>query len=204
MDENELKADLIKSLAAQMIADGVIDPTGMSAKEFRAAFVAEARAIVAEDGGFSVILDHQDSVLEQAQAFEASGKADFAITFYATWIEHRLNDMFIWKVKRLGKPQSEAVELIRLNSVKRKTGKVWTDTFGHELDTDIVATILDIADRRNAFVHYKWQAMGDEEMDDAKAEKAAVLAKTEPLVRQLIELRTDMVFGDSTGFLDKL
>lgn len=202
MEWDELAAALLRSLAAQLVADGVIDPSGMTQEEFRSAFLAEMQGIREEGSEVKFILDHQDSVLEQARIFEEAEKADFAVMFYATWVEHWLNDMIVWKLQRAGTPQSDIVQLIRVTNLKRKIGKVWTDTFGEELDQNLVTCILALAERRNSFVHYKWQALEETEIDSEKAGKDAVLSEAANLVQQLEALKIAQKFGTAQGLLD--
>lgn len=199
-----INASMIRALASQMVADGIIDPTGMSQDDFRGAFMSEVKAIqVADAPDFGFILDHQDSVLGQARAYGKSEDVDFAMMFYATWNEHWLNQMLVWKAKRMGKPQEEAAQLVHVD-LKKKTGQLWTTTFGVVLDAGLAGAIREIAGFRNAFVHYKWQSKREGDIEAEEVKKREVLARAEPLVVQLEALRKAMIFGDSHSWIQAL
>ncbi|MEW9872569.1 hypothetical protein [Arthrobacter sp. HS15c] len=196
ISEEELKDAVIHSLSAQLVADGLIDPSGLSKYEYKAAALAALRRLKSEGAEFYLIVDHKDSVLEQAKEFAEAGKADFAIMFYAMWIEHWLNGMYVWKSTSRGAPQEEVVGQLRNSSMKQKLTSKWNTAFGDELPANWVHLMLDIAGHRNDYVHYKWRVQGEfEELSKMKDMKIELLRKAEWIVGELESLEHQMVYG---------
>lgn len=200
IDEEELAKSLIDSLAASLVAQGRIQPSGMTEAEFQQALTAELRQLVADDVTFSFTLDHQDSLLKEARAFAEASHTDFAIMFYATWIEHWLNWMYVWRAERSGFKKADTVLLIK-QPMYQKTGIIWTLTFGAELDVELVDAIRDIASWRNTFVHYKWQP---EDEDEPRSQKKDIgrqrLATAESVIDRLSALRNELALGGAQDF----
>ncbi|MFE5837188.1 hypothetical protein [Arthrobacter sp. NPDC056493] len=201
IDGDVLAKSLIDSLAASLVAEGRIDPRGMTEAEFQLALTTELREIIADGVEFRLIPDHQDSLLKQARAFAEASDIDFAIMFYATWIEHWLNWMYIWQAEQSDLEHSDAMSLIK-QPMHHKAGIIWSLTFGQGLDADLLRGIRDVANWRNAFVHYKW--LPDEEEDSLTQKKDRArqrLATAEAIVARLTALRNELALRGAQDFL---
>jgi hypothetical protein len=190
VDEEELRDALIRSVSAQLVADRLIDPTGLSKREFEAAALAELRRLLNDGVEFNFIVDHKSSVLEQARAFAQSGQADFAIMFYAMWIEHWLNGMFIWKSASPGAPPADVHKVLR-GSLKNKLKIEWAEYFGDKLASRWIDVMLDIADHRNEYVHYKWR----EDPSKEEVRKSTLLLNAEWVVGELDAMEHQVVYA---------
>jgi hypothetical protein len=204
-DRNDIRAGLadglIQSLSAQLVANGTIDPSGMSEQEFKIAALTELKQLLQEEVEFRFVLNHKSSVLKEARHFAQEAKGEFAIMFYATWIEHWLNGMYVWKLERLGKPGEYILERLQRRSIKQKVTTEWTSAFGENFDSAWKKSILEIAAHRNAFVHYKWQVEDDDDaFSESKAKVQELLAKAEMLVSQLSAKEHRMVYAGSAHF----
>jgi hypothetical protein len=189
-------AGLIRSLSAQLVADGLIDPTGLSKGEYEAAALAELKRLREDGFEFNFIVDHKDSVLKQARSFAQAAEADFAIMFYAMWIEHWLNGMYAWKSTRVSAREHDLPSQRRFRSMKDKMTSDWSSTFGEKLDASWVKTMLEIAEHRNAFVHYKWPIQDDSEDSlGSKDTKLELLGQAECVVVKLKAMEHQMVYG---------
>ena len=186
---------LIQSLSAQLVADGLVDPTGLSQREYRIAALTELKRLNDKGVEFNFIIDHKDSVLQQARVFAQDSTPDFALVFYAMWFEHWLNGMYAWQSQRVGAPEEDLLRQLRFGSMKKKMTSGWTSTFREELDASWVEVILEIADHRNAFMHYKWPVQDDMgSFSDSKAKKIAALEKAEWAVEKLKTLQHQMMY----------
>ena len=177
------------------MADGLIDPEGLSKREYQVAALTELKRLIQDGTEFNFIVDHKDAVLQQARAFAKESAADFAIMFYATWIEHWLNGMYAWQSKRSGTSEKDLLCKLRCASMKKKMTSHWTATFGEELDTSWVDIMLAIAHHRNTFVHYKWPVQDDWDLSNLKDTRAELLRKAEWVVDKLRVKEHAMVYG---------
>jgi hypothetical protein len=57
--------------------------------------------------------------------------------FYATWIEHWLNDMILCACDRRNLSKENAKQVIRESSLRAKTGSVWNLLFAEDFPEDI-------------------------------------------------------------------
>jgi hypothetical protein len=189
---------LLRALAASFVADGDIDPAGMTQDEFFDAVSTQVNDFLAlPDSALEVTFDHQSNLLEKARAFADQSETDFAIIFYATWIEHWLNWMYLWKARNSGWKQSDTLTLIK-QPMNQKIGILWTLAFGTPLDEAIVKSILKIASWRNVFVHYKWPNVDHKPSDsEAQREHAARISAAESVVELLQNLRNQVAFSSA-------
>lgn len=192
---HEFVDGLIRSLSAQLVADGLINPEGLSKREYQIAALTELKQLIQDGTEFNFIVDHKDSVLQQARAFAQESATDFALMFYATWIEHWLNGMYAWQAKRSGTSGEDLLRKLRFGSMNKKMTSDWIATFGEELDTSWVNIMLEIADHRNSFVHYKWPVQDDSDFSNLKDTRSELLRKAEWVVDKLRAKEHTMVYG---------
>jgi hypothetical protein len=140
-----------------------------------------------------VQVDHQKSLLDEAIAYRNGGQDEFAIVFYATWVEHWVNGMILVGAARKGLEPTEARQFIRETGLRGKVGHLWRLLFGEPFPDCVSKNIDRVAMERNAFVHYKWpaQAIGDEK-DNGRLRQVSALANE--LVSDLIKIEERIVF----------
>ncbi len=117
---------------------------------------------------------------------------------YATWFEHWLNAMFLWKLGRRGLSDRDARDIVRNSNVASKTGPVWRVVFDDDLPHEIAETIRAVASRRNEFVHYKWA-----QVEDFTAGRRDQCARAEAATVACLELEDLIVFGGRRAFLEQ-
>jgi hypothetical protein len=199
----ELAEDLIRAVALSYVAAGQIDPQGKTAEQIMREGAARAREDYRDpDFRPTFIIDHHDEILSNARSLGDADRHQFAVVFYAMWIEHWLNWMLAWKAQRLELTSEETIQLLKMN-VDQKLGAAWTITFGSSFDRELRNRIKSITDARNGFVHYKWPSFDpDDESKEQSDEQFRSHARTaEDVVARLRELRDDIAFGGAEKVL---
>ena len=184
---------ILTYVAKALVADGTIDPTDKSAD----AILSAAQEYVLEHGDeieLDLVLDHTSDLLEQARSFSADGAHDFAVMFYATWVEHTLNGALSALVSRAGLTDSSRKSIIRMG-LADKMGVGWEVVHGQEFPTRLRTEVLALAEARNAFVHYKWNpAPGDGPSARDEASRKT-MARAQALVSDLTAFVDAEIYG---------
>lgn len=202
----ELFTGLLLSIAKNLVGSGRLNPRGMSEPEFVAHLAAEVHELLGA-GAFkpmTVQISHLDSVLRRARAFAADGDFNFALVFYATWVEHWLNSMFAWRAQADGADDEAIGELIRdLGPFKERTGSRWRAAFGEPLED--VGLLRDLADVRNEFLHYKWTSrdVDAETRFDRAEERRHYLMKIEAAIGRLSETEDRLRYSGWNDTLER-
>jgi hypothetical protein len=136
---------------------------------------AEKREDESPDDEFYVVTDHSADLLRKATEAIATEEYWFAILFYATWVEHWINNILISLSRRSNVPEGVAIALVRSCSFNLKMKDVWTSLGATPIEKDVMRIMTDIMELRNGFVHYKWQARmtSDEERQDQRLKQVA-------------------------------
>jgi hypothetical protein len=109
---------------------------------------------------FLFATSYTDEILEQARRFADDERYEFASMFYSTWIEHTLNSLIATELRFRRKSDEEIKSVIRASSLKKKMTSAWASVFGTSLglSAELVDSVLELAQVRNEFAHYKWRA----------------------------------------------
>jgi len=147
--------------------------------------------------------NHLLELAEQAEAFLDERKFNFAILFYATWIEHWLNRIIMLRAVGANMNLELATALIRSSRLDLKMGRIWTALGAPSFPRDIARQVTRVMEARNGFVHYKWPAR-----DEAKHSAAIDHAETDArqakaTVEALVQLEDDVFFGGRTRSIQK-
>jgi hypothetical protein len=147
------------------------------------------------DDDVHVVTDHCDDLLKKAACAMHADEHRFAILFYATWLEHWVNNVLMSLSVRSGVPEGVAVALVRSCSFHVKIKDVWTSLGAAHLEKAHIRMMTDLMEFRNGFVHYKWQSrsVSDKDAYDQRVEEVAVSAQS--LVTILEELEDQLLFS---------
>ncbi|HEU4792929.1 MAG TPA: hypothetical protein VFS96_04660 [Nitrolancea sp.] len=181
--KNRVLEQIATSLIESLIIDGHIDPLGktqaMVAEEARKIF---AELLDSEKLPLELRIIHEDRLLEEARRFVEQDDLNFALMFYATWFEHRLNFLLDWRGRKLGLDSQQCIQLIRTANMNDKVGLTWRLLMGSEIDPQVASSVRKVAELRNTFVHYKWPS---QPVDDSVGET--------PNLKDVVELAEDAV-----------
>ncbi|MFE2483283.1 hypothetical protein ACFXGR_08420 [Streptomyces mirabilis] len=154
----------------------------------------DGEAIWSDDGVY-IVTDHCDDLLRRASEAMRTEDRWFAILFYATWLEHWVNNILMSLSVRSGVPEGVAIALVRSCSFNLKIKDVWTSLGAAPIEKASMRTMTDLMEFRNGFVHYKWQSRSitDSDAYDRRVEEVAVNAQG--LVTTLENLEDELLFS---------
>ncbi|MGV9591434.1 hypothetical protein [Streptomyces tendae] len=127
---------------------------------------------VADDGTKSIkevawTTNHEPDLKRQGDEFLAEGKHSFATLFYATWIEHWINRIILYRAIGEGMHPELATALIRSSRMELKVGRIWTTLGMSKFPRELTRQITRVMESRNAFVHYKWPSEDEESHNES-------------------------------------
>jgi len=138
------------------LADGDIDPRGKTFESFAAeaaVFLRHAskrRKHVASQ-------DHRPSILASARRARSEGDLTLACVLLALWCEHWINGVVAALAVRRALAEDLISQMLRDTPLHGKLSWLLSILDARPIASAHRATILDLANRRNAFVHYKWK-----------------------------------------------
>lgn len=188
------------------IASGQIDIEGMTDEEVVSTILfdflnepepddsASGKETESPDDELYWVTDHSDEL--RRKATEAMGAEEywFAILFYATWVEHWMNNILISLSRRSNVPEGVAVALIRSCGFNLKMKDVWTSLGAAPFEKEVMRTITELMELRNGFVHYKWQPRisSDKNRQDQRVKEVA--SEGRKLITALQEIENQVLF----------
>jgi hypothetical protein len=184
-----------------LIKDGVIDPVGKDEIQLRNELMIVMRDNLAqgEELQFKIRISHEETLLREARRYVEAGKLHLAVVMFATWLEHRLNNMLVWGAKKRGLTEHEVLQLLKKASIDEKTGLTWKLVLNEDFPMQLAGLIRNVANRRNAFVHYKWQTSEDGDLDPQHAPMKAAIEDAERAVRDLERMYRRLVLKGFGG-----
>ena len=177
-----LDGSLFNGLAEDLIRTGAVDPRGKTQTQITTELIAAVRSQLSNGGYGGIVVDHTTELERTAKSFEDQEEFEYAIVFYATWFEHWLNRLIACAAHRKYLPSEQIMSVVRRATLKQKlifSGPVSTIFICSDfspIPSDIVCSVLEIAEIRNEFIHYKWQGWSFDE-DEIRDEKLGTLCK---------------------------
>ncbi|WP_275558853.1 hypothetical protein [Streptomyces sp. 5-6(2022)] len=205
--DESLKSEIFWGIVDQYVRRGLVDLEELTDEEVVNTalldFLRYTDAKVAtiegqttwSDDDVHVVTDHCDDLLKKAVCAMRADEHWFAILFYATWLEHWVNNVLMSLSVRSGVSEGVAVALVRSCSFHVKIKDVWTSLGAAPLEKSHIRTMADLMEFRNGFVHYKWQSrsISDKDAYDQRVEEVAVSAQN--LVATLEKLEDQLLFS---------
>ncbi|KQR22537.1 hypothetical protein ASF79_09925 [Agreia sp. Leaf335] len=154
--QKEIVDAVIRGIAREMILSGEVE-VGVSREELSKA--AWRRLIELRETGefsFSMVVDHTDTILQDARKYVDEGKLEYDFVFYGLYLEHLLNRAIRDRAFQIGLSEAETMEVMK-KSLHDKTGVIWLLMFDEQFPESLAADIRATAAERNAFIHYKWK-----------------------------------------------
>ena len=111
-----------------------------------------------KSGGIYLVTDHRDSLLKKAECFLKTNDLELAIVLYALFFEHAINGIIVRVLEKNKIANKTKNEILRSASLKAKLTWVLELLNLPKFNEKHVKFILKIAEERNAFVHYKFNA----------------------------------------------
>jgi hypothetical protein len=115
----------------------------------------------------SLVIDYQPSLLEEADRYVSQGNFELAYVFFATYFEHLINGVIEVKCAKEKIAHSTYKELIRKVSLEDKFTWVLEVLKMPDFNNLHWKTIKATSEKRNSFIHYKYQPKPND-LDDEK------------------------------------
>jgi hypothetical protein len=155
----------------EAIRRGIIDPRGkgdtelaQAAEEWLLSWPDDVRIVVA--------IDHRGDLLSQARGFIRTRQYHLGCLLLATWTEHWVNAIVDARCRTMRIPDDERKDLIRSVSLVGKCSWLFRLLGTTSIPRAHLDRIRNLAELRNAFVHYKWQSQDTDEGHTFQKEKA--------------------------------
>ncbi|WP_448713061.1 hypothetical protein [Microbacterium profundi] len=177
-----------RSIARELLRTGAFDPARGDLEELRREVKVEIRRMLEHRDAFHLVRDHEPTLLEEARRYAREGAYEFSITFYAAFVEHRLNGLLAQRWEDEGRDPDELLCILRSASLARKTSRTWRAIFGDRLPESLRQRILSLAELRNEFVHYKWRPVPRDYPIGASKAREESLRRAERIVEDLDRL----------------
>jgi hypothetical protein len=179
------------------IRTGTVDPHGKSELELNIEllkFTLDHLDAVKAAGDISWIIDHKKELLREARRYRRIQKHEFAVLFYATWSEHWLNSLIQTACQQM-KLTADSIELIIRDTQFRAKATWVLQLLGlPPISAALLATITELQNLRNGFVHYKFRPHGEEGMKQLDKQLEAAANRAEGMVRTLTQYENQHIF----------
>lgn len=131
-----------------------------------------------------ITTDHRGELLRAARQFKSSKEFPIAILLAATWIEHWINGFIVKQTSHLSNAHRN--EMLRTVPLHGKLTWFLALLNAKPISAIRVRSIRQLADERNAFVHYKWLETDIDAPTAKESDRLArIFAEFEKTVRYL-------------------
>jgi hypothetical protein len=169
-EEKRLQKIIVQSIINSAVEKGEIDPKNKSVSALDEEIIEYLKEFQKHPTEVRLVIDYRNDLLLEAKRFIKLGRNELGCLFYAIWFEHWANSLIVNLGNRNKLQEKEIILIIRELSFHGKLALVPT-LFGlPRLNKAYVERILKIAEIRNGFVHYKWQAKS-EQLDNQLSEE---------------------------------
>ncbi len=190
----------LESLLEGAIAHGKLDVKGKTEQQIKHEF---AQLIISTKGKsrFLFTIDHTENLRQLGKKFEDKGDVWIAVLFYATWVEHVLNEIISVGISRMGGNDDLTKQVIRDVQLNAKLGWLMPLLGYREIAAQHAECLRKLAEYRNQFVHYKWIYMDVDEKSSPNDVVLLFLPKCRKSLSYLARYRTSEVLSVSRAKL---
>ncbi len=143
----------------------------------------------------AIVIDHTVSLITEARRHGRERRFAMANLFYATYIEHCLNDMLSTVAKWRKMKSADIRNMLRVTNIEAKATWLLAVFGAKPIPESQLQTIRLILEARNAFVHYKWTP--ETQPRSGEVMETRNLKRAERAIRYLNRRATRLVFGSS-------
>lgn len=116
------------------------------------------------------VLDHRETISNYALSFSKTHEYDLAIMFYTMFFEHSINAIILHALHERHFSRQTEFEILRSVGIQQKFTWLIQLLDLPKFNENHRKVILAGAEKRNAFVHYKFPAAPDDVRDEALEE----------------------------------
>lgn len=162
--------------------------------------LAEITRNISEDieyEGFEVrpVFDHRDSLLGRASSAASKGELGISLVLYTTWVEHFVNGLLLRSLERQGTSPESCKALIRELRLATKLTALWEVAQLPKLSAAHVKLIDRAVSLRNAFVHYKWPSVSEQEEKHQRSELREITTQIGSLAQVFHEIEDQALWS---------
>ena len=154
--------------------------------------------------GFPVTIDHRDDITTQADYFVQNKKYEYAKVFYAMYFEHTLNGLIENECYKRKFDDKTRLDIIRSVDIYGKL--TWLPKLlGYKVfHLNHLKTIKNLADERNAFVHYKWNTQPEDTNEtDNEKELKENFKKIKAAVKYMKRYEAEILYDGSKAKIQR-
>lgn len=152
-------------LAGRLMLEKGIDATQLSDTEFAQKLFDQVTLL--RNAPLQFTIDHRSKLLRTARQFAKNNEMHLAILVAATWIEHWINGLILQRTDQMKISVKHRNEMLRTVSLAGKYTWLLAILGSKPIAPSHVQHIRQLAEERNAFVHYKWIR---EDIDESSSE----------------------------------
>jgi hypothetical protein len=197
-DEARLVRAAVTAVLAGAIASGELSFKGKTTDEIKEESKRFLRLFATGVIPIHLMFDHTDDLLREARIFLRRSKWSLAALLYATYFEHAVNAVLVTQVRRRYLSKGAVTQMIREVSFAGKIGWLMELMEMKPLNPIHRKRLLKLAEVRNGFVHYKWHAVGERNVEPASSDDDPVkrcLKDVEKTVSYLRRYEEEMSYG---------
>ena len=204
--EAKILKEILPDFLNNMLNEGIISTADMSDRNKISEKISN---YMSKHNGkliFDFILDHRETLLNVAENEIKKGNFEFAVSLYATFIEHTLNKIIHLACISKKIDSKTQAEIIRNTNINAKCSWLLVLLNLPPFRKEYVNIILIIADERNSFIHYKWKPEKDTDIpniEKIEKEEQEKIVKIKSLLRYLKSYETRMEFKGKREKINK-
>lgn len=167
-------------------------------------FAEHVQKNFADSEELKTVIDFQPRLLYSARSLARRPHPIEAVILYATWMEHWLNAILLTTALKQGRPEADAVQMVREIGIRGKLGWLWSMLRLPAItatDTDRIAFLAEV---RNEHVHYKWKGQDPDVLFGETSRLSVAINDIEETVRSLVESECSSVIGDEIVYANRL
>ncbi len=189
--EEKIARLMMHNLAEQFFLGGEIATEGKSEKEIFEQVIKKVKNLLRRKVEFTLTTDYKKSLLQKARKEFELKNFELSALFYATYFEHHINMIIVNACRKKKLNEYEVTQILKQNNLPAKSSWILKVLCGKNLLKKHAATINEISEIRNAFIHYKWLP----EKEEKDKENKRKIEKAESVVRYLKTFESNVVFS---------
>ncbi|GBC61957.1 hypothetical protein DENIS_2919 [Desulfonema ishimotonii] len=153
----KLGETLFNLIIQYAIAHGSIDISNLSDDQIKEKYITYISKLIEKNPDIDFIIVHKENILAEARRLVLELKFDLALVVYATWWEHWVNGILatrLFKKNIVGKEFKTVIQNLNLRS---KTTWFLKLVDLPPFEENHLKQMNLLSEKRNSFVHYKYQ-----------------------------------------------
>jgi hypothetical protein len=192
--EKKFEHQLVKSVVEQLYLNGFIAEDDLDNGEL---IIEKFKESLNSNGELEVVIDHRDDLLNHAKYFENNHDLNMALVMYSTFFEHAINSIIVNALIVKGFDNKSKIEVIRSATLHAKFSWILKLLDLPKFNEKHMTTILRIAEKRNAHVHYKFSSQSIEYNN--RDELTNLLSIVRKSVRYSKSYESKVLYGGNKG-----